>query len=323
MHQIALAALLALGTSTAAHAKKGDVDFSDPDSVLKGAAYYGFAADAGLSKKTGIPKKVAIGGLQVQYTFDSQEYGWGDQTRVRFDPEDYAALTDGLYDALAAHLEASGYEVVGKDAVVGSNVYANILGDEEAKEKGRKALYPASDTKLLNWITTKPAASPNMLAGLNEELGVDAVLFVQANFSICEVGGSKKTRGTKLCLGLPLSGSNNAELAGAALKETMRNYPALHVTWLMGSRESSGVKGNPLWTPKWSGTIQKSGIGSPLILEDTNVRQQVKKGFFGGKYAADLDAFVDAAFTLWDTSLVLGFAPYEEQRAKAVKKWGP
>ena len=106
------------------------------------------------------------------------------------------------------------------------------------------------------------------------------------------------------------------------MKETLRNYPALDITWLYGSKESQGVKGNPLWFPKKSGKIMKSGIGSPFVLMDTNVRKQVKKGFFGGKYAADYDAFVDAAFTLWDTSLTLGFAPFEEDRAKAMKKWG-
>lgn len=313
---------LALAAAPPAFAKKGDVDFSDPDSVLDGAAFYGFSADAGLSRKTGIPHKVAVGGFQVQYTFESQAYGWGDQTRVSFANEDYVTLTEGLYDALVEHLRTTGYEVVDRDAVVGSHVYANLLGDDEAETKDRKGVFTPTGMKRLNWVTAKPAASPNMLAGLNEELGVDAVLFVQANVAICEVAGSKKERGTKVCLGLPISGSNNAELAGAALKETFRNYPALHITFLMGTRESHGVGGNPTWFPKASGTIQKTGIGDPLVLADTNVRTQVKRGLFGGKYAADLDAFVDATFSLWDTALVLGFAPYEADRAKATKKWG-
>ncbi len=239
---------------------------------------------------------------------------------MRFANEDYQAMTDALRDALAAFLAERGYEVVPHEEVIGSEVYQALRGKEEVKDKGWKAIFTASGMERLNWVTVKAEASPNMLAGLNDELGTDAVLFVTANFSVCEMAGGKKQRGTKVCLGVPVGGASKAEAAGEGMKAMLKNYKALEITWLMGSKENQGLKGQTVWTPKWTGTIVKAGIGSPLVATEDTIRKQVKKGLFGGKYAADLDAFVDGAFSLWDTALTFGFALYDEQRAKLEKK---
>lgn len=316
----AIGLLLLCGTAVAK--KQKTIDWNDPESVRDAAEDADIVATNGATRKTGLPHKVAIGGMQFQFTFQSQEFGYGDTTRVQFDTDDYVTLMDALYDVTAWRLEALGYEVVPKEQVLAAAHYAAVKGQEEAKVKRSKGIYTPTGFKRLPTIMAGASTEMANLAGLNEELGTDAVLFIQANFSVCELAGSRKSDsgGTRVCMGMPLSGRSRAEQAGSALGKVYSNYPALNVYIMQGAKGAKAPNGTMRYSPVATSNIIKQATSTPLVYSDEQIRERVEKTLFGGRYSADYDSFANGVLSLYDTALVLGFAALDGAQDKLRKK---
>jgi hypothetical protein len=306
-------ALLAT-TSTVAEAGKNDpLDFNDLEAVREVGADYGFAAMSGVSKKTGIPHKVAIGGFQVQYTLRTQEFGDGDRWYLRLADDDYQKITDAMYDAFVVSLGEHGFEVVGKEAVVAAPTYQRLKGEEAAVEKNNKVIFPATGMKFLKAVPGGGLPVPNLwyFPAINSEVGSDSLLFVTANIALCEVKLKGEPPKTIVCTG-PV-----AEYA----KSSIGQYSGFSAAWYHGGKEGGRLPGAEFNTWQAAGVSTMGKYGTlPWGSTDATVRQTVKRGLFSSTSQASADAYVDNALDLWDTVLYMTWAQWDAAMEKPLKK---
>ena len=313
----ATCATLLLHPSTALAGKDEPLDFSDVDAVRDVGADYGFAAMSGVSKKTGIPHKVAIGGFQVQFTLRTQEFDYGDRWYVQLADADYQKITDAMYDIFVTSLGEHGFEVVGKDAVTASPTYQHLRGEEDAVVKDTKVIYPASGMKFLKSGPGGNLPVPNLwyFPAINSEVGSDSLLFVTANIALCEIKPKGEPKRTVLCTG-PL-----AEYA----KSSIGQYTGFSTVWFHGGKEGGKLPGAEYntWQAAGVSTMGKYGL-LPWGSTEGNIRQNVKRGLFQSQGTTDVnvDGYVDSALSLWDTVLFMTWAQWDAVMEKPLQKLG-
>ena len=305
-------AWLATTSTVAAAGKDEPLDFNDLEAVRDVGADYGFAAMSGVSKKTGIPHKVAIGGFQVQYTLRTQEFGDGDRWYLRLNDDAYQTITDAMYDAFVASLGEHGFEVVGKDAVVASPTYQRLKGEEAAVVKDNKVIFPASGMKFLkSALGSIPVPNSWYFPAISSEVGSDSVLFVTANIALCEIKLKGEPPKTIVCTG-PV-----AEVA----KSGIAQYPGFMTTWFHGGKEGGRLPGAEFNTWQAAGVSTMGKYGTlPWGSNDATVRRTVKHGLFSSTSEASADAYVDNALDLWDTVLFMTWAQWDAAMEKPLKK---
>lgn len=186
-------------------AKDCDIDMTSNATIVKSAKACGFnISNAGIGKKVPAPKKVAIAAFQIRFDFSSQRYGMVMQTAygtidntqrnyLQFEDDVYQEITDNMYDMFVISLEALGFEVVPKEAVTNSEVYAMVKADESAKKKKEMVRMTASGLKNIKGKggATASIAAQQKLAGINEELGADATIAVFATMGLPHFPGGK------------------------------------------------------------------------------------------------------------------------------------
>jgi len=300
-----------------------DVDWSDPAVAAKeGNKQYGITALVDINKKTGVPKKVAIGSFQVQFTMRTQDTdSAGSHYWVEFDDDAYQTITDALYDQFVASMTAHGYEVAAKEAVLAAPGYALLEGDLEPVHKGKKARFAASGMKLHKTIVGGGLGTQNLqtMPKLNADLGTDSVLVVRANLGvidIAKVAGVKKSKGVYPCLCNVQSNQGASGQFGS-----IDEYPALSVTWMHGMHEGGQMPGGGRTIYNALGNSYVMFPGSiPLLYVDNELVQMKKFNVFGNKYGADADVLVDSSLSLFDAGLYLTWSQWDAELAKKAAK---
>ena len=283
---------------------KCEINETDGKSLLKSAKACGFQiTNQGIGKKAPAPKKVAIASFQIRFDYVSQKYGYvmhdsfsgvttevTEQTYLQWEEEVYQELTDKMYDMFVQTLADQGIEVVDVEAVQGSELYQGLKAKSTSKEKKkmiRATAYGLKNFKGAGGAMSSMAAA-NKLAGLNMELGTDAVIGVYATMGLAE---TKKTRsspgGTKVALGTAQGGVASA----------YGGYP-FNMSWLVGYKEEKGPGGGRYYFPKAKGQVFKAG--DQLVYNDS-VRVRDNPGFWvwKKKYSPDLEAYLRATVTLF------------------------
>lgn len=191
--------LLSIGSAMSVMAAKiCEIDMTSPKTILKTSKKCGF------STKTPAPKKVAIAAFQIRFDYTTQEYGTVTRSaystidvtyrsQQHFEQEVYQEITDGMYEIFVANLESAGYEVLPPEAVINAKVYAMVKADDSAREK--KAMIRMSAKGLKN-IKGKGGAIGSIaagqkLAGLNQELGTDAIFTVFSTMGLVKMKGKR------------------------------------------------------------------------------------------------------------------------------------
>ena len=186
-------------------AKICEIDMTSPKTILKTSKKCGFStSNQGIGKKTPAPKKVAIAAFQIRFDYTTQEYGTVTRSaystigvtyrsQQHFESEVYQQITDGMYEIFVANLESAGYEVLPPEAVINAKVYAMVKADDSAREK--KAMIRMSAKGLKN-IKGKGGAIGSIaavqkLAGLNQELGTDAIFTVFSTMGLVKMKGKR------------------------------------------------------------------------------------------------------------------------------------
>lgn len=178
------------------------------------------------------PKKVAIAAFVVRYDKSQYDRDTGVRVTLKFPEADYVALTDALYDATAKRLTDAGFEVVPRDAVIHAAAYGSLEGETGTDEGAERVRAVPTGMKDLGTQLGKPRR-PDALAGLNRELGTDAVIAVYANFGLCTVDFTADTKmsGTKPCL------RGNPTLPGLSMM-------------FVGGAKGDGAAVAPVWTSR-------------------------------------------------------------------------
>jgi hypothetical protein len=305
-------------------AAKEEPNWADPAVAVKESnEQWGFTALANVNKKTGLPKKVAVGSFQVQFTMRTQDSdSAGSHFWVEFDDAAYQAITDALYEEFVLSLQEQGYEVASKDAVLGADGYALLEGDFEHQEKGKKERYAATGMKLHKTIVGGGLGVKNQqtIAKLNADLGTDSVLLVRANLGVVDIDkikGVKKSKGVYLCL---CNVKSNAGLSGAY--GSVDEYPGLMVTWMHGVNEAGkmpGKDGRTIYTPV---AISSMGFDGSLPFLETGgkIVTVEKRSLFGTTYGADADVLVDSSLLLFREGLYFSWAQWNADLEKKKKK---
>jgi hypothetical protein len=274
---------------------------TDQDAA-KAVETFGFSTDG---KATTWPKKIAIGAFVVRY--DKVQYDRDRETYItlKFPEADYVALTDALYEALVQRFTAAGFEVVPREAVVRSAAYGALAGEPGTDEGSERVRAVPTGMKDLGTKLGQPS-HPDALAGLNRDLGTDAVVAVYANFGLCTVDYTLDTRmsGTKPCLrgnltlpGLSMLFVGGSQGEGAAVKPqwTSRVYKRLveftyQRTMALGS------------TPQVA-EVYDAALISPLDAVDWDPSRDTfwsnrSGGADAAAYAQGVADMLDVAFTL-------------------------
>jgi hypothetical protein len=323
MNRILLASTtFALLGTNAAVAKEDETDWSDPEVALEeGEKQYGFNALVDVNKKTGLPHKVAVGSFQIQYTMRTQDAdSAGSHWWVEFDDTTYQALTDALYDVFVLSLQAEGYEVVSKEAVLAAPAYAELEGDQDPIYKGKKARFGASGMKLHKTIVGGGLGAKNLqtMPKLNMDLGTDTVLVVRANLGVVDVDkiqGVKKSKGIYPCLCNVPSGGGLTAAYGSA-----DEYPGLSVVWMHGVAEGGKMpNGRMTYNALGNSTMGFLGWPNPMVYGE-KVVTKTNKNPFSTKYGSEADVLANAAVTLFDSGVYLSFAQFNDQLAKKKAK---
>lgn len=301
---IGIAILAALFVHPALAGPKCQIDDTDGKSLLKSAKACGFQiTNQGIGKKVPFPKKVAIASFQVRFDYHSQEYGsiihssftgvTTDLTESSFliwQEEVYQELTDKMYDMFVQTLQDRGIEVVDVEEVKGSELYRGLdakSGSKEKKKMIRTTAYGLKNFKGAGGATSSIAAA-NKLAGLNKELGTDAVINVYATMGLAETRKSKSgPGGTKVALGTAQEGFAAA----------YGGYP-FSMTILAGYKEQKGPGGGAYYFPQAQGQVFKAG---DQLIYNESVRIRENPGFWKWKkkYSGDLEQYFRGTVTLF------------------------
>ncbi len=285
-------------------AKDCDIDMTSNATIVKSAKACGFnISNAGIGKKVPAPKKVAIAAFQIRFDFSSQRYGMVMQTAygtidntqrnyLQFEDDVYQEITDNMYDMFVISLEALGFEVVPKEAVTNSEVYAMVKADESARKKKEMVRMTASGLKNIKGKggATASIAAQQKLAGINEELGADATIAVFATMGLLSTKG--KNAGVKVCLG----SSHGGYSAGQDFELLV----------LAGTKTDHFPGGKPMYTPKAraqiSFAVKKQMCYGGSVQERTN-----SKWAWKAKYSSDLDDYIDGTVRLfgWASTIAM------------------
>jgi len=297
---IILSLFLAPLTATAGAKKVPEYDLS-PDELLKSAKKWKFKTE---SKPKTYPKKVAIGYFQVRYNFVNAT----GTTTVKFGASEYELLTNQLYAQLQARLEAEGFEVVPRKAVVESTAYGAIDQDEKAKANEKRFLYSPSGMKILPTFSGRPR-NLGALAPLNPELGTDAVVAAFVSVGTCDVEPTKKTanrNGTFPCIKGDLT------------------MPGFNINFVGAPKNEKSNK--PAWTARVYKETEiidynkKENLAYDMALIPMEASTKwYRKGFWKSGYNADVNdqAFISGTSEVYDHTLMMGFEVWESKNGKA------
>jgi hypothetical protein len=322
LHRNLRAALFALSLGIGTLALAADeTDWSDPQVAFEeGNKQFGFDAIVDINKKTGVPKKVAVGSFQIQYTMRTQDSdSAGSHYWVEFDDSAYQVITDALYESFVGSLVEQGYEVVPKEAVLAAEGYALLEGDEDPVYKGKKARFAASGMKVHKTLVGGGLGVKNLqtMPKLNQDLGTDSVLVVRANLGVVDVEkikGVKKSKGVYPCL-CNIPSNQGASGAYGSVDE----YPGLMITWMHGVNDAGQMPGGrTVYNPIATSTV--GFPGNPPLVFTEKIVQKTSKSVFSNKYGADADVLVDGTATLFVGGLHLAWAQWnadlEKKKAK-------
>ncbi len=296
---------LVLGAAIAGPAAFGgcELDLSSREAMVKtsGKCHGFYAEDGGFGKKQPAPKRVAIGTFQIRFDLETQEYGsihvgpWVtiDGTKTNFFElplADYEQLTDVLYDSFVETLRGAGIDVATVEQVKATELWKTIEADDEPKYRPGE-LVRTTAYGLPNFKMRGMSQAQNKLAGLNKELGTDAVLTVYGTLGLAQL----KKGGVQLMLG--------------SLKKSYVGLPALDVAVLGGFREGKLPGGKLVYQPKIQAAFGARANPPSYLLYSEAVRPLVKRGLFTGpQYGEDVGAYVDGVTTLFTIASELGLA---------------
>jgi len=306
--------------------KDTKVDVSTPAARAKASKDFAILANHSLTKKGGVPTKIAILGFQVRYEFNTQEFGYSGSTySLKMTDDAYTQVTDNLYDDFVQLMEGNGYEILPKDELVASEVYQKKMKNkDEGKDKESKKLDDKSEINKFLWGSGKggvravfaPSGMKNMgklfgamakvqMAGgaLADDLGVDAVLLVYTNFQMCAMT-KKAGGGTKICYRGP---DDRYDIGGAYI-------PSLQVTGTVFRENKQGVMAG-MGSFGWG----KQG-GSPIWADGESVVFDADKSILRRDMQGDGQAFVDGVGTIFQLSNTIGIEQLEDQTAKLRSK---
>ncbi len=308
-----LSLLLSPLTASAAGAKKlPEYDLSTPDETLKSAKKWGFKVE---SKPRAYPEKVAIGYFQVRYHFkETTGSGKGINrksttvTTLRFDDAEYEQLTNQLYAQLKARLEAEGFDVADRQAVLDSAAYQAIEQEADVKGNEKRVRYSPTGMKNLPTFSGRPR-NPGALAPINSELGTGAVVAAFVNIGLCTVEATKKTGmryGVFPCIKGDLT------------------MPGFNITWV---GEPKSGKSKPSWTSRLYKELREYDYNKKdaltydmaLIPSLAGANFSRRKGFWKSGWDVDTDeqAFIAGSGAIYDDALTLAFEMWDSKNGKS------
>lgn len=302
-------------------APKCQIDDSSPKALLKSAKACGFQiTNDGIGKKIPVPQKVAIAAFQVRFDYKSQSYGlilhnsytgmttdMTERSYLEWEEEVYQELTDKMYDMFVQTLESQGMEVVSVEEVKSSDIYRDLKTDSASKSKKKMIRTTAYGLKNFKGSggAMSSVAGTNKLAGLNMELGTDAVISVFATMGLVETKKSRKSAGgTKVTLGTSQGGFSAA----------YGGYP-FSVTFLAGYKESKKPGGGFWYFPKARSSVFKAG---DQMVYDESVRIRENPGFWkwNKKYSGNLEGYLRATVTLFGWASDVGLRSWNASVSK-------
>lgn len=299
--------LLALSLAPVAHAgarKIPEYDLSSDAATLKSAKQFSMTTKGA---PTPYPKRVAIGMFAVRYLFKETAVERDQATYVtlKFGDAEYTQLTNQLYAQLKARLEAEGIEVVDREAVIATNAYQALKAEEETKGNEKRMLYTPTGMKNLPVFSGQPR-NPGPLAGINAELGTDAVVAAFVSVGVCTVDPTKKTEhrsGTYACIKGDLT------------------MPGFNLTWI-GGHKGEGEKVKPAWDARLYKQVEMFDYGDKLtydmaLIADSSAMSVINNGFWRrDSLATDEASFVGGAGKIYDDLLAMAFSWWEKKMGK-------
>ena len=302
MNTRTLIALIALSTPMVASAgarKVPTYDLTDDATTLKSAKQMKMTVSG---KPKAYPKKVAIGFFNARYLFKEttrdKSQGQTTVTTLRFTDDQYTYLTDEMYAQFKAHLEAEGFEVLPKDAVVNSAAYQALEGEDDVKMNNKRVRYSPSGMKNLKTHRGAPKQAGDM-ARLNAELGTDAIVSGFVSVGICSMEPTPKTEmraGVYACI------KGDATMPGVRVE-------------FYGGTKGSGEKAKPEWTAGWLKAVEfyeynkkDDLIYDIAIVSKWAAGRSINRGFWKrAGLGADEQAFVGGSTEIWHDALEMGW----------------
>lgn len=294
-------------------------DVSTEEAALKSAKTFKFTTEG---KPKAYPKKVAIGYFNVRYHFKEttadKTPGQGLQsvtvTTLKFSDAEYELLTNQLYAQLQARLEAEGFEVVPRDQVTGSAAYQALAGGDDEVDGGQKVRFAPTGMKNLTTFGSGPK-NQGQLAGLNAELGTDAVVAAFLNVGICNVESTKKT-------------GNRNGIYACIRGDFTRS--AIDIRFIGGAK-GTGDKAKPEWIARVHKVIEAYTYNKAddlvydmALVADAQAATKLKRNFWTGdrKLDPEQEAFIGGTGEIYDDALAMAFATWEKKHGSARKAAG-
>jgi len=205
--------------------------------------------------------------------------------------------------------------VLPPEAVIGSTVYAMVKSDDSARKK--KAMIRMSAKGLKN-IKGKGGAigsiaGQNKLAGLNQELGTDAVFTIFATMGLVKMKGDRfwglmgekkgRTANVRVCLGTQ---DPNAGFRGGAPFQMMI---------LAGSKEDHYPGGKAVYTAKARAQVVYNN--KEMICGNQEIQKRANSRWaWVPKYSGDLDGYIAASVATFGWASEIGVMQFESVMKK-------